>query len=263
VVTIPLAPRTARAIDLAIGERTAGPVFLAADGRRLDRHGAGRVVRKVARRAGTGKAVTPHTLRHAFITAALPVLMPGSPCATCKRPRHMLIREPRSGTTGPAAASTGMPPTSSPRMSRAPPGSGHQLEQALPGGRRPPGRACRLTMRSTLVGDAPRSQREREPPLCTRRIPSVRSAGGAQNGIFCRVAYLLVFWRIHGEVQQSRTVAPVARGMRWERSAGSLRRLGAVLGADLGRRIGGALTASWESAICRCSLWPKPACHRC
>ena len=71
VVTIPLAPRTARAIDLAIGERTSGPVFQAADGRRLDRHGAGRVVRKVARRAGTGKAVTPHTLRHAFITAAL------------------------------------------------------------------------------------------------------------------------------------------------------------------------------------------------
>ena len=39
VVTIPLAPRTARAIDLAIGERTDGPVFLALDGRRLDRHG--------------------------------------------------------------------------------------------------------------------------------------------------------------------------------------------------------------------------------
>jgi integrase/recombinase XerD len=32
VVTIPLAPRTARAIDLAIGGRTGGPVFLAADG---------------------------------------------------------------------------------------------------------------------------------------------------------------------------------------------------------------------------------------
>ena len=46
-------------------------MFLAADGRRLDRHGAGRVVRKVARRAGIGKTVTPHTLRHAFITAAL------------------------------------------------------------------------------------------------------------------------------------------------------------------------------------------------
>ena len=62
VVTIPLAPRTARAIDLAIGERTEGPVFLAADGRRLDRHGAGRIVRKIARRAGIGKTVTPHTL---------------------------------------------------------------------------------------------------------------------------------------------------------------------------------------------------------
>ena len=71
VVTIPLAPRTARAIDLAIGERSEGPVFLTADGRRLDRHGAGRIVRRVARRAGITKPVGPHTLRHAFITAAL------------------------------------------------------------------------------------------------------------------------------------------------------------------------------------------------
>jgi integrase len=62
VVTIPLAPRTARAIDLAIGERTEGPVFLAADGRRLDRHAAGRIVRKTARRAGIAKLITPHTL---------------------------------------------------------------------------------------------------------------------------------------------------------------------------------------------------------
>jgi hypothetical protein len=31
VVTVPLAPRTARAIDLAVGERSDGPVFLAAD----------------------------------------------------------------------------------------------------------------------------------------------------------------------------------------------------------------------------------------
>ena len=74
MVTIPLAPRTARAIDLAVGERTGGPVFLAADGRRLDRHGAGRIVRKAARHAGIGKAVTPHTL--AFITAALDAGVP-------------------------------------------------------------------------------------------------------------------------------------------------------------------------------------------
>jgi site-specific recombinase XerD len=71
VVTIPLAPRTARAIDLAIGERSEGPVFLSTDGRRLDRHGAGRMVRRVARRAGITKPVGPQTLRHAFITAAL------------------------------------------------------------------------------------------------------------------------------------------------------------------------------------------------
>ena len=44
-------------------------MFLAADGRRLDRHGAGRIVRRTARRAAIGKAVTPHTLRHAFITS--------------------------------------------------------------------------------------------------------------------------------------------------------------------------------------------------
>jgi integrase/recombinase XerD len=69
VVTVPLAPRTARAIDLAIGERTDGPVFVAREGRRLDRHGAGRIVRRTARRAGIAKIVTPHTLRHAFITA--------------------------------------------------------------------------------------------------------------------------------------------------------------------------------------------------
>jgi len=76
VVTIPLAPRTARAIDVAVGERSEGPVFLAADGRRLDRHGAARVVRRAAQRAGITKPVGPHTLRHAFITAALDAGVP-------------------------------------------------------------------------------------------------------------------------------------------------------------------------------------------
>ncbi len=64
---IPLAPRTARAIDLAIGERCEGPIFTAPAGQRLDRHGAGRIVRRVARRAGLSKKIGPHTLRHAFI----------------------------------------------------------------------------------------------------------------------------------------------------------------------------------------------------
>jgi integrase/recombinase XerD len=76
VVTIPLAPRTARAIDLAVGERVEGPIFLNADGQRLDRHGVAPVVRRLARQAGITKPVGPHTLRHAFITAALDAGVP-------------------------------------------------------------------------------------------------------------------------------------------------------------------------------------------
>jgi len=76
IVTIPLMPRTARAVDLAVGERSEGPIFLSFDGNRLDRHGAGRIVRRVARRAGITKLVSPHTLRHAFITAALDAGVP-------------------------------------------------------------------------------------------------------------------------------------------------------------------------------------------
>jgi integrase/recombinase XerD len=76
VVTIPLALRTARAIDLAISERTEGPLFLGSNAKRLDRHGAARIVRRVTRHAGIAKKVSPHTLRHAFITAALDAAVP-------------------------------------------------------------------------------------------------------------------------------------------------------------------------------------------
>jgi integrase/recombinase XerD len=75
-VTIPLAPRTARAVDLAIGERDSGPIFVTGDGHRLDRHGAARIVRRVARRAGVDKPIGSHTLRHALITAALDAGVP-------------------------------------------------------------------------------------------------------------------------------------------------------------------------------------------
>ncbi len=45
VATIPLAPRTARAVDLCVGERDERPIFLNRDGtRRLDRHAATRIV---------------------------------------------------------------------------------------------------------------------------------------------------------------------------------------------------------------------------
>ena len=48
IVVIPLAPRTARAIDLAIGERLEGPIFLRPDGQRMDRHCTRRITRRVA-----------------------------------------------------------------------------------------------------------------------------------------------------------------------------------------------------------------------
>jgi integrase/recombinase XerD len=56
--TSPELSSTARAIDLAIVERTGGPLFRAADGKRLDRHGAARIVRRVTRRAGISKQVS-------------------------------------------------------------------------------------------------------------------------------------------------------------------------------------------------------------
>jgi integrase/recombinase XerD len=76
LLTMPLAPRVARAVDLAVGERVEGPIFLGSNGERVDRHAAGRIVGRVARRAGIGKRVGPHTLRHAFITAALDAGVP-------------------------------------------------------------------------------------------------------------------------------------------------------------------------------------------
>lgn len=56
---IPLVPRTARTIDLAIGERTAGPILL-----RLDRRTAHRWVRSIAKRGRLGQ-IHPHMLRTA------------------------------------------------------------------------------------------------------------------------------------------------------------------------------------------------------
>jgi hypothetical protein len=61
IVTIPLALRTARVIDLAVGECVTGPIFQRTDGQRIDRHAAGRSVHRIARRAGLGhKKITPH-----------------------------------------------------------------------------------------------------------------------------------------------------------------------------------------------------------
>ena len=72
---IPLVPRTARTIDLAVGERCQGPILRRQDNQRLDRRTAHRWVRSIGKRAGLG-IVHPHMLRAAFIMAALDAGVP-------------------------------------------------------------------------------------------------------------------------------------------------------------------------------------------
>ncbi len=134
IVTIPLAPRTARAIDLAIGERLDGPIFLRSDGQRMDRHCASRIVRRVARRAGVDKPIGPHTLRHAFITAALDA---GVPLRDVQEAASHADPRTTMRYVAPGCRSTGTPPTSSPPTSPAPHGrppiAGRRTHAARPG----------------------------------------------------------------------------------------------------------------------------------
>ena len=164
VVTIPLAPRTARAIDLAIGERSEGPIFMAADGRRLDRHGAGRIVRRIARQAGITKTVGPHTLRHAFITAALDAGVPlrdMQEAASHADPRTTMRYD---RTTGPGPHWTGTPRTSSPPTSPGLPGKRSPAMPVRLAGQRPGGPA--ETPEHKRVTVCARAN-AREPPICT------------------------------------------------------------------------------------------------
>ena len=75
-VTVPLAPRTGRALDLYVGDRTVGPIFLGVQGARMDRYCADRMVKRLAKQAGITKKISPHSLRHSFITAALDAGVP-------------------------------------------------------------------------------------------------------------------------------------------------------------------------------------------
>jgi integrase/recombinase XerD len=69
----PLTPPVVRALDAYIAERTSGPLFVTASGRRLDRILAYRIVRRLARQADIAAwaSISPHSLRHSFATAAL------------------------------------------------------------------------------------------------------------------------------------------------------------------------------------------------
>jgi integrase/recombinase XerD len=74
--TVALAPRTADALDVMLDGRTHGPLFITRTGRRMDRHAALKVVRRLARTASIEHTVSPHSLRHGFVTAALDAGVP-------------------------------------------------------------------------------------------------------------------------------------------------------------------------------------------
>jgi integrase/recombinase XerD len=71
-----LAPRTVAALDAHIDGRSDGPLLLSNDGARLDRFDATRIVRRLARRAGIDKSISPHSLRHTAATLALDAGVP-------------------------------------------------------------------------------------------------------------------------------------------------------------------------------------------
>jgi integrase len=106
IVTIPLVPRTARAIDRTVRERAQGPIFTAVDGSRLDRLGAARIVS-----AWPGGPESPSP------SGRIPCVTLSSPqpltlayrSGMSKRPPPMPIPGPPCGTTGPGFPLTDMP----------------------------------------------------------------------------------------------------------------------------------------------------------
>jgi integrase/recombinase XerD len=69
VVLIPLPPAVGRAVDRAVAARTAGPILLNTCGSRMDRHAAGRRLRRLATSVGVRlPRMHPHMLRHTFVT---------------------------------------------------------------------------------------------------------------------------------------------------------------------------------------------------
>jgi hypothetical protein len=98
---IPLVPRAARTIDLAVGERDEGPIICRHDGQRLDRLTAHRWVRSIGKRAGFG-SVDAHMLRAGFIMA----WTRESHCAMCRSPLVTPIPARRPSMTAVERTST-------------------------------------------------------------------------------------------------------------------------------------------------------------
>lgn len=71
MTTMALPVATMRAVQAAVDGRTSGPVLLNRDGRRLTRAAADRLVQKIVGYAKLDVAITPHSLRRAFVMTQL------------------------------------------------------------------------------------------------------------------------------------------------------------------------------------------------
>lgn len=71
VNTVPLPPVTIAALSELAAIRGHGPLFMSHTGVELTRHGAARILTRLAHRAALGKDVSPHMLRAAAVTNAL------------------------------------------------------------------------------------------------------------------------------------------------------------------------------------------------
>jgi integrase/recombinase XerD len=120
---IPLAPRTSRAIDTAVGEPptgrcSLGPMAAVSTGTPL-------VGSCVGSRSAPGSTSPSRPTRCGTLRSP-PHSTPGAASATCRTSPGMPTHDRHAATTAPAARSTATPPTSSPPTSREPtePGTG-------------------------------------------------------------------------------------------------------------------------------------------
>lgn len=71
VAVVPLAPVTSQAVQKVMYGRTSGPLFRLRGEVPMDRRGVDRIVKRLCKKAGITKRVSPHSLRHTFITLSL------------------------------------------------------------------------------------------------------------------------------------------------------------------------------------------------
>jgi integrase len=76
VGTLALAVRTTWALERSCDGRTTGPLLVGRNGRRMQIGSVRRTVRRLCRQIGVTKRITPHSLRHSFVTMALDAGVP-------------------------------------------------------------------------------------------------------------------------------------------------------------------------------------------